>query len=141
MHMAWLNFYYPGSYFILERTKTLYSKLVTMFKNDDKVLLYNFGWLGRTKKFILMFVVMMEMQNQCLSLTYQWDLFNSSPLTSAYKKEVKWYAVDLITVKCAGCEIKIMKELIAIGIQCQIVNNQVPPLLQINRTFFKLSNR
>ena len=50
-----------------------------------KVLLYNFGWLGRTRNFILMFFVMMEMQNQCLSLTVIGRGF-LRPLTSAYKK-------------------------------------------------------
>ena len=62
-------------------------------------------------------------------------MFNSSPLTSAYKKEVKWYAVDLITVKCARCEIEIMKELIESGIICQFkyVHFAIHPTLKQNK--------
>ncbi|XP_061198302.1 uncharacterized protein LOC133206367 [Saccostrea echinata] len=112
----------PGAYIILEPIKTLFSNLVTMFKNNDKVTLYNFGLARKNEKF---YVNVLGHGGDATSIFTGNDNGGSCLLRVANTTQffvqvgIPCYEVDLITINCEGCEFEIMEELLSSGMIVQ----------------------
>ncbi|XP_078320579.1 uncharacterized protein LOC144617642 isoform X1 [Crassostrea virginica] len=115
---AMIKKFHPGNYLVLEPIKTLYSNLVEMFKDNDKVLLYNFGLARKNKK---IHVNVLGHGGDATSVFAGNDNGGSCLLrvvnTTHFLLQIgiPCYEVDLITVNCEGCEFEIMEEVIASG--------------------------
>ncbi|XP_078341992.1 uncharacterized protein LOC144627888 [Crassostrea virginica] len=119
---ALIKKFHPGNYLILEPIKTLYSNLVKIFKNDHKVLLYNFGLARKNEHF---YVNVLGHGGDATSVFAGNNNGRSCLLrvvnTTHFFLQIgiPCYEVDLITVNCEGCEFEIMEELIASGMISQ----------------------
>ena len=115
---AMIKKFHPGNYLVLEPIKTLYSNLVEMFKDNDTVLLYNFGLARKNKQF---HVNVLGHGGDATSVFSGNDNGGSCLLrvvnTTHFLLQIgiPCYEVDLITVNCEGCEFEIMEEVIASG--------------------------
>jgi FkbM family methyltransferase len=124
---AMIKRYHPGNYIILEPIKTLYTKLVTMFKSNKNVTVYNFG-LG--KKYAKFYVNVWGRGGDATSIFAGNDNGGSCLLRIINIKDflvkvgLPCYEVDLITVNCEGCEFEILEELISSGMIGQFRNIQ-----------------
>lgn len=111
--------YNPGVYVILEPIKTLYKALITMFKKNPNVVLYDFGLGKKNDKFFVNVVghggdatsVFIEnnKKDSCLLRVYNTTEF-------LIRLGVSCFDVDLITINCEGCEYDILETLLSSNI-------------------------
>lgn len=111
--------YNPGVYVILEPIKTLYKALITMFKKNPNVVLYDFGLGKKNDKFFVNVVghggdatsVFIEnnKKDSCLLRVYNTTEF-------LIRLGVSCFDVDLITINCEGCEYDILETLLSTNI-------------------------
>lgn len=116
---AIINAYNPGAYVILEPIKTLFNALVTMFKKNSNVMLYDFGLGKKNENFFVNVVghggdatsifIENKQKDSCLLRVYNTTEF-------LIRLGVACFEVDLITINCEGCEYDILETLLSTNI-------------------------
>lgn len=116
---AIINAYNPGAYVILEPIKTMFNALVTMFRKNSNVMLYDFGLGKKNDKFFVNVVghggdatsifIENKQKDSCLLRVYNTTEF-------LIRLGVACFEVDLITINCEGCEYDILETLLSTNI-------------------------